>query len=142
MVRFGGRGFERVSKLRAGDGRGGRLTPLSPKGLQALRGWLSPPLPEWVVGVPPDSLRTRLRFMKALSPGKRTAFIDDARRRLEDHIEVVRRDCRATRGLTDPYRYLVARGALSLLKARRAWLREVARHLRAPGRRVRSGRRR
>jgi DNA-binding PadR family transcriptional regulator len=122
------------SKRRPGDRRGGRLWRPTAAGLRALRQWLAPPLPDWVIGVPVDALRTRLQFLGALSPARRAAFLQDARTGLQDHIVEVEKDCRTSRGGPDPYHHLVARGALAMVRARRAWLKEVARALGRSGR--------
>lgn len=107
--------------------RRARLHSLTPAGRRLLRAWLAPPLPAWVAGVPPDPLRTRLGFFAFLSPGERRTFVREAYQRVEVQIRAVRQDLEEARQAGDPWRRLVARGALASLRARRAWLREAAR---------------
>ena len=105
--------------------RAGYQVSLTRSGSRALRVWLSVPLPEWVVGVPPDPLRTRIRFLAAIDGERQRAFLIDAERRTRKHLEIVAADCarqQAKGGLP----YLVARGALLSMRARCAFLKEVA----------------
>lgn len=117
------------SRRQAGDARGGRLYSLTARGVEALREWLAPPLPEWAAGVPVDPLRTRLLFLGALSAPKRAAFVEEARAALEIHIAAVRDDSRAAKAEGDLFHHLGARGALAVLLARRRWLKEVSKVL-------------
>lgn len=118
--------------------RGAKAYRITPSGLEALKRWLGPPLPEWAIGVPVDALRTRLRFLGALTAQVRKDFLDEAETRLRDHLRVVEKECRRSRAGGDPFAYLVSRGALSMLQARSGWLREVRHTLEKP---LRSGRR-
>lgn len=113
------------SKAQKGTRRKGRLYALAPAGRRTLRAWLAPPLPGWALGVPPDPLRTRLGFFHVLSPGERQAFVQEAREGVSLQIRAIREDLKSCRDAA-PWRRLVARGALASLKARQAWLREVA----------------
>jgi DNA-binding PadR family transcriptional regulator len=117
------------SRQQVPAGRRGRLYQLTPRGWRSLKEWLEPPLPDWVVGVPMDALRTRVGFFELLSPAGRTVFLEEARAKLQVHLHNVRQDCRRSRGQTDPFDYLVARGALAVLLAREAWLKDVFRYL-------------
>lgn len=121
------------SETRATGRRPSRLYALTPAGTRALQTWLSPPLPEVAVGVPPDPLRTRLRVLEALPPARRRAFLADARSRLRQHLRLVQADCRKRHASGDRFSYLMARGALHQMRAREAWLREVARAMRGEG---------
>ena len=76
-------------------------------------------------------MRTRLAFLAALPPGQRIVFVKEARLKLEDHIAAATTDCKETKGKKNPARHLVARGALTMLLARKAWLKEVSRSLAA-----------
>ncbi len=109
--------------------RRSRLHTLTNAGRSELRRWMGPPLPEGVVAVPVDSLRTRLGFLSALTPAERRAFVEDARRSLRAHMRDVEEDCRQARLDADPFRLLVAEGALAMLRARSRWLSGVARRL-------------
>ena len=113
------------SKPKKKDARRGRLYRLTPAGLRIFRSWLAPPHPDWVIGVPVDALRTRVRFLLVLPSEQRSAFLEEALARLREHIEEVIEDCRVTSDLSDPCPHLVARGALASLTARKSWLEEV-----------------
>ena len=106
--------------------REGKECRLSPAGRRALREWLGPPLPGWVVSLPIDPLRTRLRFLGALSPSRRRTFLAEARAAVAADIATIEADCRRLRTADDPFPHAMARGALHLARARRAWLEEVA----------------
>lgn len=116
------------SEAAARGRRTSRLYTLTGEGLSRLRAWISP-APREAVGVPMDPLRTRLRFLEALPAGERTRFIRECRRRLREHLEEVREDCRRRRRSGDRYEYLMARGALLAVRARLAWLSEVQKAL-------------
>jgi DNA-binding PadR family transcriptional regulator len=96
-------------------------------GVDALVKWYSLPIPECVVGVPPDPLRTRVRFLEATLPSKRRLFIVNAYRGVADQLRIVQEDCELKRAPGGPP-YLMARGALVSLQSRLAYLREVAAH--------------
>jgi hypothetical protein len=49
----------------------------------------------------------------------------------DNHIAAATTDCKETKGKKNPARHLVARGALTMLLARKAWLKEVSRSLAA-----------
>src|SRR5580704_15057131 len=66
------------SKLCLTGKRRGHQISLTAAGSRALRLWLALPVPEWVAGVPPDPLRTRVRFLGAIGSNQRTAFLQNA----------------------------------------------------------------
>jgi DNA-binding PadR family transcriptional regulator len=119
------------SKLCLTGKRRGHQISLTPAGSRTLSLWFSLPIPDWVVGVPPDPLRTRIRFLSAVSANQRRAFLQNARQRTQAQLRVVEADCerkRAKGGLP----YLMARGALLSMQSRCAFLREVADALDVP----------
>jgi DNA-binding PadR family transcriptional regulator len=124
VARLEKRGLLRSEETMTGRRRG-RLFALTAGGLRSVRSWLGPPLPIWAVGVPMDALRTRARFLGALPPKRRQAFIAEAQARLRSEIRVVEADCRSRSGDRDPFSRLTARGALLMLRAREAWLKEL-----------------
>src|SRR5580704_2962890 len=65
------------SKLCLTGKRRGYQISVTAAGSRALRAWLSLPIPEWVAGVPPDPLRTRVRFLGVISRNHRTAFLQN-----------------------------------------------------------------
>jgi DNA-binding PadR family transcriptional regulator len=113
------------SKLCLTGKRRGQRISVTASGSRALEQWLSIPIPEWVTGVPPDPLRTRVRFLCAISDTQQQAFLQNAHRRTQAHLHIVEADCerkRAKGGL----QYLMARGARLSMQSRRAFLQEVA----------------
>jgi DNA-binding PadR family transcriptional regulator len=119
------RGLIRARAVRQGR-RAGRHCRLSPAGLEALRAWLGPPLPDWIAGLPIDPLRTRLRFLAALPPRRRMESVAAAREAVARNVATIRADCRRLAREDDPFEYAMARGGLRVARARLAWLDEVA----------------
>jgi len=113
------------SKLRLTGKRRGHQISLTSAGSHALRLWLSHPVPEWVGGVPPDPLRTRVRFLGAISAKHQTAFLQNAYQRTQEHLRAVEADCERKR-TQGKFQYLTARGALLAMQSRCAFLQEVA----------------
>jgi len=113
------------SKLCLTGKRRGHQISLTTAGLRALRLWLSLPIPDWVAGVPPDPLRTRVRFLGAIRASQRTAFLQNAYQRTQAHLRAVEADCERKRAKGE-FQYLMARGALLSMQSRCAFLREVA----------------
>ena len=111
--------------------RRSRLYRSTATGRRVLRRWVGPPIPDWVVAVPVDSLRTRLSFLVVLSRADRIAFVTNATRMIEAHIRTVREHPRAAR--PEPFEELVDRGVLIMLEARRTWLGEVTTALKRRG---------
>jgi DNA-binding PadR family transcriptional regulator len=119
-------GFLRARPSTTGR-RKSRLNSLTPAGLAALRLWLRPPLPDVVIGVPADPLRTRLGFLRAISAGERRTLLTDAARRMAVHRRAIEADVVRKRRTGDLYDVLVALGARAAIRAREAWLDEVIR---------------
>ena len=96
---------------------------LTAKGAAALKSWTSGTLEPWVVAIPMDPLRVRLRFAGILTAADRRRLIaaaadalrpqvDDAQAFLEQHRD-------------DPAAYWLGRGALHTAKARLEWIEEM-----------------
>jgi DNA-binding PadR family transcriptional regulator len=113
------------SKLCLTGKRRGYQISLTTAGSRALGLWLSIPIPEWVAGVPPDPLRTRVRFLGAISPKQQRAFLQNAHQRTQAHLRAVEADCERKRA-RGKFQYLMARGALLSMQSRCTFLREVA----------------
>jgi DNA-binding PadR family transcriptional regulator len=128
------RGLMRASTQTTGR-RKSRLLGLTPAGRAALRAWLRPPLPDVVIGVPSDPLRTRLGFLSVLPARERRALLADAVRRMATHLRTIDADVVRLRRERDLFGLLVARGAQAALRARQAWLKEVVRALASRGER-------
>jgi len=124
VERLSKRGLVVSEAFRTGR-RPGRQYTITPAGLETLRAWIGPPIQPWVSGVPVDSLRTRVRFLAALPPGKRDRFLADALAGIDIAIRAVDRDARLRLAEKNVMGHAVGRGALLTLRARRAWLREV-----------------
>src|SRR5580704_18282038 len=77
------------SKLCLTGKRRGHQISLTPAGSRTLRLWFSLPIPEWVAGVPPDPLRTRIRFLSAVGNKLRQQFLQDAFRRTQAHLAAI-----------------------------------------------------
>ncbi len=107
--------------------RKSRLYRATAKGLAGLRKWLHSSQQDWVVGVPPDPMRTRYRFLGALRAGERRSILSNWQKNMVRHIRAVEEDYAARKKSGDMFSYLLARGALLHLYSRRAWLEEVAR---------------
>src|SRR6266851_8448210 len=103
----------------------GHQISVTPSGSWALEQWLSVAIPEWVAGVPPDPLRTRVRFLGAMSANQQRAFLLNAHQRAQAHLRVVESDCERRRP-KGGFQYLIARGALLSMQSRCAFLQEVA----------------
>jgi DNA-binding PadR family transcriptional regulator len=127
IARLQRRGLVRA-KLHPTGARPGRRISLSASGRRAFRSWLSIPVPDWVAGIPPDPLRTRVRFLEALSVRERRAFIVAARRAARRQLRVLEADVAVQRAL-GPFHCLMSRGALLAMQARLDFLDESAKSL-------------
>jgi DNA-binding PadR family transcriptional regulator len=116
------------SEVRLRGKRKGNQISLTAAGLRILRRWLAVPLQGWVAGVPPDPLRTRVRFLGALSADQRRQFIRRAHRQTQEHLRLVEKDCKLRRS-AGKFQFLMARGALLSMRARCAFVREVTKAL-------------
>ena len=74
--------------------------------------------------MPPDPLRTRMRFLGALPRAQQARFLADAERQVQLHLQMAAKDCQRQRD--DPYTYRMACGAVAMLRARLEWVREIA----------------
>jgi len=114
----------RTEVFRTGKRRGNRVL-LTRAGSRAVRHWLSLPVPAWVAGVPPDPLRTRIRFLGVLNPRQRRAFLQDAHQRMQAYVRTIQADCGRKRR-KGGFPYLMARGAFLSMQSRCSFLKEVA----------------
>lgn len=115
-----------TSSERRGSSRPGRAYAITPTGRTALRRWLGPPLGTDACTVTVDPLRTRLRFLAALAPAERRAWVKSAERALDEAAEKVSQWRQAYVTGDDPMLALVARHGDMDIAFRRAWLKEVA----------------
>ncbi len=118
-------GLLRSKALRAGE-RKRREYTISAAGKAALKSWIGPPFAPEAITVTADPLRTRARFLAALTPRERVAWVKAAEQSLREVESNVRRwheryGARGTRELS-----LLTRHAEMELAFRLAWLAEVA----------------
>jgi hypothetical protein len=106
-----------------GDGRGGRLYALTTSGRRALLHWLSPPFSALTVGVPPDPIRTRVRFLGLLPPPARLGFLNEVVEKLQHDLAQL--EGKPARVATDSFEPLALRGSYLALQARLTWVKEV-----------------
>lgn len=116
-----------------GDARNARRYAATPRGVAALREWIGPPLPEAAITVAYDPLRSRARFLAALSPAERRAWIDAAMEALNIVAERVRRWDELYSAEGDPHAASMTRSGELDVQSRREWLRALAMDQRTPG---------
>ena len=97
---------------------------VTPKGLRALRAWIGPPLAPEAVTVAYDPLRSRARFLAALTPPERRAWCRAALDSLKE-VEARVLAWQESFGDTDPLAALITRSGELDLQSRRRWLDEL-----------------
>jgi DNA-binding PadR family transcriptional regulator len=125
------RGLIRTTVHLTGQRQGRRMS-LTAMGVRAFRRWLSIPVPDWVAGIPPDPLRTRVRFLGALPISGQRAFVAEAVRVAGRQLRVLEADGKVQRA-RGPFPHLMSRGALLSMQARLAFLEETAKALSVKG---------
>jgi DNA-binding PadR family transcriptional regulator len=125
--------LEGVRLIRAADGSAGprrsKHYSLTPGGREALRRWLGPPLTDVTLGIPPDPLRTRMRFLGALAQQRKMSLLTEAEHGLRAHLNRLEQECERYRTAGEPHAWLMARGAVRMLRARLEWVQEVIEEL-------------
>lgn len=116
-----------------GDARNARRYAATPRGVAALRTWIGPPLPEAAITVAYDPLRSRARFLGALGPDERRAWIAAALDALNVVAERVRRWDELYSAEGDPHAASMTRSGELDVQSRREWLRALAMDQRTPG---------
>lgn len=106
--------------------RGERLIQVTPDGLEALRSWLSPPIPRVEIAHTIDLVRLRMFFLKALPPEERLRFVDDAIAFLRE-LEAANEE--RVEKPTDPFQEMGSLGTLLETRARIEWLERVRERL-------------
>jgi len=99
---------------------------ITDRGLEELRAWIGPPLPQWTAAPTFDPVRTRLSFLGAVTPAKRVKFVDEARRNAAAEIQILQGKLEEHDRDAEPFEHLVLRGTLRELEARANWLEELA----------------
>jgi DNA-binding PadR family transcriptional regulator len=105
---------------------------LTRRGDEALRQWLTPPLPLEDIRYSFDPIRTRVYSLDALRPSERRRFVEDALEQSKRYLKVVKADCEARRRAGETLQHLGARGVLHEVRARIHWLGELRKAL-GPG---------
>lgn len=127
MARLARRGLL-ASKADSASPRSKRTYRVTPAGLAALRAWIGPPLAKDAVTVSYDPLRSRARFLAALTPAQRRAWTASAEAALAEVAEKVHH-WHMTYGFKDDLLALITRHGELDLAMRRAWLAEVRREI-------------
>jgi DNA-binding PadR family transcriptional regulator len=122
------------SAAHATGGRGSRRYRLTPAGQRALVRWVGPPVPEDVVGVPPDPLRMRIAAMTVLPKARQRALLEA----LETGIrgQLAQAEAAHAAGLPGGGLFdLMSLAAIEIQKQRLEWVRSVAAEIAPPHRR-------
>jgi len=127
------RRLERAGLLASHAERSGkrrrRVYAITPKGLQALRAWVGPPLAKEAVTVAHDPIRSRARFLAALTPARRREWLNAARAALDEVERMVRewsaRHGDAREGEVSRAAGLMTRSGEIDVESRRRWVEEV-----------------
>jgi len=99
------------------------------RGLDELRAWIGPPLPQWTAAPTFDPVRTRMSFLGVLPAAKRAKFVAEARKNVAEELKLLEEKRQSHDREAEPYEYLVINGTIHELEARAQWLAEVAREL-------------
>jgi len=118
------RGLLVARRIKTGE-REGTVYSISKDGKRTLERWIAPPLSRTTIGVPVDPLRTRARFLGILPDNERKRFLEEAIAQLQQHMMIIRADCRKRKASGDDCSYFTARGALLSCNARLRWLIEM-----------------
>lgn len=97
---------------------------ITPAGVRALRKWIGPPLSD-VVTVAHDPLRTRARFLALLTPAQRLAWLEAARKALDQVEAQVQAWHRELADPADPFASCMTRSGELDVAGRRQWLQAV-----------------
>ena len=103
---------------------------ITDRGLEELRAWIGPPLPQWTAAPTFDPVRTRMSFLGALSAAKRAKFVAEARKNVDSELKVLAEKLERHDRKAEPFEYHVIAGTIHELEARATWLKEVNRALR------------
>ncbi|MCH7548945.1 MAG: hypothetical protein IH969_05310 [Candidatus Krumholzibacteriota bacterium] len=117
-------GLVSASRHKQGE-RKSRLCTITSAGKKAFRQWLNPPIPSWMAAVEFDPIRARVHFLAMLSERQQQRFIQEALDVLEAEIEATKTLIAELSESGDKWKTWGARGALGVLQARLAWLRDI-----------------
>lgn len=109
-------------------GRRGRVRyQIAAAGLRVLRAWVGPPFLPFAITVSHDPLRSRARFLAALTPAQRRRWVKAAEAALSAVETRVRRWHTLHASAGDPYLAILTRHGELDVAARRKWLSSVKR---------------
>ena len=117
-------GLIRSKTIATGKREAQQVSPTA-AGIRALKRWMAIPISDWVAGVPPDPLRTRIRFLALLPKGEQRAFVSNAWQQMQIQLVALEKDCE-TPNSAGPFYDLMARGALLSMRSRCLFLKEIA----------------
>lgn len=101
---------------------------ITPAGLKVLKRWIGPPMGDEVRTVTYDPLRSRARFLGALSRGEQLAWLEAALEVLEE-VEWRVKEWEASYAIDDEILQLIDRAGDLDVQSRRKWVREaIKRH--------------
>ena len=130
MKRLHSRRFLKCRLIREGK-RKVRYYECTPAGRAALKEWIGPPLTE-DAGVTIDPLRTRMLYLKLLTPRRRIQWLDAARQCLEQKLAVLRsREIAEASG--DLFHELAHDNACMELETRLNWIALARRKMKRAG---------
>lgn len=100
----------------------GKQYTISEAGIQEMRRWIMPPH-EFSTNL--DDLRSRIYFLRLLSPSEVQIFFENVLKELESLLERCRKDQEGYQRLGDPFSSLAILGAVRETEARIAWVNEI-----------------
>jgi DNA-binding PadR family transcriptional regulator len=125
--------LERARLIRARDCEWGTRSKkeftITAAGMETLRRWIGPPLPEWTAAPTVDPIRTRLTFFAAIPPARQRQFIAAAKENLSEQIGQLRALLSSLDEEHDRFDHLVTLGAVYELEGRQRWLAAVEKRL-------------
>ena len=104
--------------------RARRIYTVTPSGMRILRAWIGPPIGADALTVSHDPLRSRARFLAALTPAQRRRWLTEARAAL-DRLEHAILTWEQEAPAADPFASHMTRCGSLDLAARRTWLAEI-----------------
>ena len=115
-----------LEQTQAARGRQSRSEyAITSEGRRVLAQWMSAPVSESEVALNADPIRTRVYFLKLLSPKKRLEFLDEVHLQLKQHLKQCENATEEFREAKNDYAVLAMKGALRVTKARIAWIAEI-----------------
>jgi DNA-binding PadR family transcriptional regulator len=115
------------SRAAATGERRSRQYRVTPRGMEALRKWVGPPLAAEAVTVSYDPLRSRIRFVDILPAADRRVWLAAARKALEEVLERVRHWEALHAADDEPLAAILTRSGELDVQARLRWLAEAER---------------